>query len=166
MKDNFIKKPANQDEIDLYCFVGEALWKTQVVEQALSHSITLKLNSTVTKKEADEFLKKQQGYTLGKAVNLGDKEKLYSATLQADLYGFLDKRNWLVHKAMHESMDDFYEESKKELLFKKIKSISNDAERMQHEIELDLIDFCEARGKNMSGARQIINSRYGNPETK
>jgi hypothetical protein len=47
MEGNFIKIPANQDEITLYCFVGEATWKIQIVEQALSHSITLKLNPSV-----------------------------------------------------------------------------------------------------------------------
>ncbi len=41
MRDNFIKIPASKDEINLYCVLGEALLKTQMVEQVLSYSITL-----------------------------------------------------------------------------------------------------------------------------
>lgn len=40
MQENIIKIPANDQEIYLYTSLGEALIKTQVVEQALSHSIT------------------------------------------------------------------------------------------------------------------------------
>lgn len=36
--------PANEDEIALSTYTGEALWKIQTVEQALSCLITLKLN--------------------------------------------------------------------------------------------------------------------------
>ena len=44
MRENVIKMPSNKNEIDLYCFLGEALLKTQVVKHALSHSNTLKMN--------------------------------------------------------------------------------------------------------------------------
>lgn len=37
MKQNMNKTPANQDEITLYCLLGEALCKTQIVEQASSN---------------------------------------------------------------------------------------------------------------------------------
>jgi len=47
---------ANQDEITLYTYTGEALWKIQTVEQALSCLITLKLNFDANVEEADEFL--------------------------------------------------------------------------------------------------------------
>lgn len=100
MKDNITKIPANQDEITLYCFVGEALWKIQIVEQALSHSVTLKMNSAETKERADEFLKQQQTYTLGRAIKVAMREKLYSLSLQEELNTFLEQRNWLVHKAV------------------------------------------------------------------
>ena len=150
MKGNIKKIPANQDEITLYCLVGEALWKTQIVEQALSHSITLKLNPAATKEHADEFLKRHQSYTLGKAIKVTIKEKLYDLSLQDELKAFLDQRNWLVHKAMPESQHGLNWEDKKEELFQKIKSISDTAERIQREIEYDMINFCSSMGKDMS----------------
>jgi len=150
MKGNVIKIPANQDEITLYCFVGEALWKIQVVEQALSHSITLKMNPAETKERADEFLKQHQRYTLGTAIKVAIKEKLYDSSLQDELNAFLEQRNWLVHKAMHESQHGLNWEDKKEELFQKIKSISERAESIQREIEYDMINFCSSKGKDMS----------------
>ena len=44
MMKNVKKIPANESEINLYCFLGEALLKIQMLEQALSHSITIKMN--------------------------------------------------------------------------------------------------------------------------
>jgi hypothetical protein len=150
MREGKKKIPANQDEITLYSFVGEALWKTQIVEQALNHLITLKMNPDKTKEKADESLKQYQSYTLGKAIKLAVKENLYSLSLQDELNVFLEQRNWLVHKAMLESQNDLNTENKKEELFDKIKSISNKAESIQLEIEYDMINFCSSKGKDMS----------------
>lgn len=145
-----IRIPANEDEITLYCFVGEALWKIQIVEQALSHSITLKLNPAETKERADEFLKHHQSYTLGKAIKVAMKDKLYSLSLQEELSAFLEQRNWLIHKAMPESQHGLNWVDKKEELFKKIKSISDKAENIHREIEYDMISFCASMGRDMS----------------
>ncbi|HLK27934.1 MAG TPA: hypothetical protein VKT28_05090 [Puia sp.] len=147
---------ANQDEITLYCFVGEALWKIQIVEQALSHSITLKMNPAATKERADEFLKQHQRYTLGTAIKVAIKEKLYHPSLLDELNAFLDKRNWLVHKAMPESQHGLNWENKKEELFQKIKSISDRAEIIQREIEYDMISFCFSNGKDMSKILSLL----------
>ena len=106
MKEKLVFKPANQAEIALYCLMGEALCIIQELEEALSHSITLKKHSAVTKERADEILNEQRSYTLGKAIKLAGKEKLYLLPLQNDLEDFNQKRNWLVHKAMFESRDD------------------------------------------------------------
>jgi uncharacterized protein YdhG (YjbR/CyaY superfamily) len=149
MSKNSIKIPANENEISLYCFVGEALWKTQIVEQALSHSITLKMNPDETKEHADEFLKQHQRYTLGKAIKIAIDENLYSLSLQDELNAFLKQRNWLVHKSMPEGHNDLSTKNKREELFYRIKSISNKAESIQRQIEYDMIDFCSSKGKNM-----------------
>jgi hypothetical protein len=159
MKESIKKIPANQDEITLYCFVGEALWKIQIVEQALSHSITLKMNPAATKESADEFLKQHQSYTLGKAIKVAINEKLYNSSLQDELTGFLVQRNWLVHKAMSDSFHGLNWESKKEELFQKVKSISDRAENIQREVEYDMISFCSSKGKDMSKILALLKSQ-------
>lgn len=150
MRKNIIKIQANQDEIDLYCFLGEALLKTQMVEQSLSHSITLKMNPYVTKEQADQIIKQYQAYTLGQAIKIAVKENLYNVTLQNELNSFLQHRNWLVHKVICGNEEDFNAGNIKEDLFQKIKSISDNAEIIQRVIEYDMIDFCSSKGKNMS----------------
>lgn len=156
MKDNVIKIPANHSEINLYCFLGEALLKTQMAEQALSHSITLKMNPVETKERADEFLKQNQSYTFGHAIKIAIKEKLYDSSLQDALNNFLKQRNWLVHKVICGNEEDFNAGNIREELFDKIKSVSNNAESIQRFIEYDLIDFCSSQGKNMSETRELL----------
>jgi hypothetical protein len=156
MNEDVIKIPANRREIDLYCSIGEALLKTQIVEQALSHSITLKMNPAETKEKADEFLKQNQTYTLGQAIKIAVKEKLYNLKLQDELNAFLQERNWLVHKVICGNEEDFNAGNIKEELFHKIKSISNKAESIQYAIEYDLIDFCSSKGKNMSKIVELL----------
>ena len=156
MSENIIKIPASQDEITLYCYVGEAVWKIQIVEQALSFSITLKMNPTATKEHADDFLKQHQSYTLGKAIKVAIKEKLYDSSLQDELNAFLVQRNWLVHKVMAESQHGLNWENKKEELFQKIKFVSDRAESIQREIEYDMLNFCSSKGKDMPKLRSLL----------
>jgi hypothetical protein len=157
MRENVIKIPANKSEIDLYCFLGEALLKTQVVEQALSHSITLKMNPDETKERADEFLKQTQSYTLGKAIRIANEKKLYNLSLQDELNAFLQQRNWLIHKVIIGNEEDLNARNIKEELFHKIKSISDKAENIQRILEYDLIDFCTSKGKDMSASVALLN---------
>ena len=156
MKENVIKIQANNNEINFYCFLGEALMKTQMVEQALSHSITLKMNPAETKERADEFLKQNQSYTLGQAIKIAIKEKLYNLSLQDELNAFLQQRNWLVHKVICGNEEDLNAGNIKEELFNKIKAISDKAESIQCVIEHDLIDFCSSLGKDMSETLALL----------
>ncbi|GGH01506.1 hypothetical protein GCM10007415_42050 [Parapedobacter pyrenivorans] len=156
MKDYITKIPANDIEINLYCFLGEALLKTQLAEQALSHSITLKMNPTETKEKANEFLKQNQCYTFGHAIKIAIKEQLYSPSLQDSLNDFLKQRNWLIHKVICGNEENLNAGNINEELFNKIKSISDNAEIIQRLIEYDLIEFCSSQVKNMSEIRKLL----------
>jgi len=159
MKENIVFKPAGKDEVDLYCFMGEALCMIQELEEALSHSIILKKHYAMAKKQADDALNKHRNsYTLGKAVQLAERENLYPRPLQSALNDFYKERNWLVHKSMFESRDDIYSALSKDKLFQKIKSIADDAQKLQHEIELDMVNFCASKGRDMSKTLDVIKS--------
>jgi len=156
MKENVIKIPADNNEINLYCFIGEAVLKAQMLEQALSHSITLKMNPSETKERADEFLKENQSYTLGRAIKIAIKENLYNLSLQVELNAFLQQRNWLVHKVIPGNEEDLNAGNIKEELLYKIKAISDKAESIKCVIEYDLIDFCFSKGKDMSETLALL----------
>ena len=156
MEENIKRIPANNDEITLYCYLGEALLKIQMLEQALSYSITIKMNPYETKEKADEFLKKYQRYTLGQAIKIAINEKLYNLSLQNELESFLKKRNWMVHSVFIGNEEDFNAGNIKEELFQKIKSISDKAEDIKRVIEYDMIDFCSSKGKDMSKIKEIL----------
>ena len=156
MNVSIIKISANNEEIYLYTSLGEALIKTQVVEQALSHSITLKMNPDETKERADEFLRLQLRYTLGQAIKIANEKKLYHLSLEEELNAFLKQRNWLVHKVICGSEEDFNAGIIRKELLDKIHSISDKAEVIHRRIEHDLIDFCSSRGKDISNIRALL----------
>ncbi|MFC0778678.1 hypothetical protein [Flavobacterium sp. HJSW_4] len=156
MEKNVIKIKANNNEINLYCFLGEALSKTQLVEQALSYSITLKMNSKETKEKADECLKQNQGYTLGKAINIAISDNLYNLSLQDELNAFLQQRNWLIHKVIIGNEEDLNAGNIKDELLHKIKNISDKAESIQRALQYDLIDFCSSKGNDMSQTLSLL----------
>ena len=151
---------ASQEEIMLCTLTGEALWRIQLVEQALSHAITLKLNPEETKEKADVVLKTYQSYTLGKAIKKALENGLYEPTLQNDLNDFLVQRNWLIHKIYSEILEDINSLSKREKLFaelyQKVKSITNQAAKIQRSIEEDMIEFCKSKGRDMSEAIEML----------
>jgi len=156
MKENMKRIPANESEIILYCFLGEALLKIQILEQALSYSITIKMNPDETKEKADEFLKRQQRYTLGQAIRIALEKKLFNTAIQDELNFFLEQRNWLVHSVLIGNEEDFNAGNIKEELFQKIKSISDKAEDIKRVIEYDMIDFCSSKGKDMSKIKEVL----------
>lgn len=159
MKEIVNKIPANNAEITLYCFLGEALLKIQMLEQALSYSITIKMNPEETKEKADEFLKKHQRYTLGSAIDTALKKNLFNSALQEDLNSFLKERNWMVHNVIIGNEEDFNVGNIKEELFQKIKSISDKAEDIKREIEYNMIAFCSSKGKDMSKIKELLKSQ-------
>lgn len=132
----------------------------QHLEGALSVAITLKRDirypSRITKKEADNFLKKYRLITLGRAINLAKQSTNYSETLYNDLEELLKERNWLVHKLMIDHLDDMNVPQKRENLFQRIKAISNKSNTLQKTIEADLIKFSESVGLDMSRIRPYV----------
>ena len=151
------KRPASQGEILLFTMMGQAMLSIQVLEECLSASITIKVDMghprKISKVEADEKLKHRlRKYTLGGAIKEASKNKLYSEDIHSALGAFLKERNWFTHRIV----DDVYTPAKWDALFVRIKSIANEAHRIQRAIEDDLISYSEANGLDMSNVRATI----------
>lgn len=104
MSEQYSKKPASQNEINLYYLIGEAVCMVQILEDALSTSITLKKevkkHGTIPLEAANKQREKYRSYTLGNTINLIRNENLFSESLQESLKNFVLERNWLIHKFM------------------------------------------------------------------
>ena len=100
--------PASQADIALYTHMGQALFAIQILEDCLSHAITLKKDvkhpSNMEKVKADEILESYQSYTLGRAIKVVEKANIFPEQINEILIAFLPERNWLVHKSMREGM--------------------------------------------------------------
>lgn len=153
-----------QDVKDLYCLIGEAVCVIQHLEGSLSHSITLKKDvrypNSLSKDRADMCLKRNQRYTLGKAIQLANDNNLYPETFFSELRAFLDERNWLIHNFVCNNLDDMHTASKRALLLRRIKEITNKARKLQLAIEYDLIEFSESVGIDMSRVRSVMKQLY------
>lgn len=157
---NYKFKPASQQELSLYCFVGESVCAVQHLEDALSHSIVIKNEKTRIRTEADRLLEKHQSYTLGRAIKIVVKERLYPELLQQELKEFLSERNWLIHKSIAQGRDEWDLNVSREQLFSRIKAVSTQAQKLQQLIEEDMMEFAEANGVDMSRVREEINKHY------
>lgn len=87
----------------LYARMGEAIYQIQILEQALSHCITIKLNPDLAESDANGFLTRQQNSTFGTVVKLAAGKNVYAGKMQKALDALLADRNWLVHHAMRDS---------------------------------------------------------------
>ena len=160
MSEKYRFKPASQQELSLYCFVGESVCAVQHLEDALSNSIVLKKTKPRLRSEADQLLEKHRSYTLGKAIKIAEQGSLYPESLLQELREFLSERNWLIHKSIAQGRDEWDLNISREKLICRIKAITTQAQKLLQLIEEDLIEFSEANGVDMSRAIAEINKHY------
>jgi hypothetical protein len=150
---------ASQQEISLYLFLGESVCTIQHVEDAISHSIVLKKTMPRTKLEGGTLLEKYRTYTLGNAIKISEQANLYPDPLQKELKALLSERNWLIHKCIAQSRDEWDLDIGRQKLIHRIKAITTKAQKVLQLIEEDLIRFSEVNGGDMSRVKSEI-SRY------
>ncbi|MGB8467646.1 MAG: hypothetical protein WCE21_01460 [Candidatus Babeliales bacterium] len=142
-----------QNVASFYCLIGEAIWMIQHLEEALSHSITIKNDvkypRRISEEEAKGSLERYRSLSLDNAINFANNNNLYSDILYNDLAVFKKERDWLVHKLLRNNFEDMHAAPTRNRLFHRIKAISNKANMLQKAIEVDLIQFSEAVGMNL-----------------
>ncbi|RAJ17172.1 hypothetical protein [Olleya aquimaris] len=161
MIENLNYEKASDREILLYTCLGEALCAVQILEDALSHAIVLKKTEPNQKDIANTILKKQQKYTLGKAIFLAKKESLLPEPLIKEMIKIRDERNWLIHESVIENKEDYKSNNFFKRLSEKSKFIVLKANKLQVTIELDLIRYSEKKGIDTSNIRNFICKHYG-----
>ncbi|PWH82007.1 hypothetical protein DIS18_12125 [Algibacter marinivivus] len=154
-------KETSEKEINLYTCLGESLCAVQILEDALSHLIILKKTEPDQKKVADDLLKKQQFYTFGRAIKIAKDESLLPNSLETELSSLLKERNWLVHESITIDKNNYKTDSFFNELFKRTKSITLKAQKLKVSIELDLIEYSEKKGIDMSKVKNEMNKNYG-----
>lgn len=153
-------RPASEQEISLYCHIGEAVCTVQHVEDALSHSIVLKGFTPLSRIEADQYLEKHRKYTLGNAIGIASDKAVYSQPILIWLRGFLKERNWLIHNSVAQGSEALKTPENMDLFIDRIRGITKQAHDLLQIIEEDLIDFAEENGKDMSRVKAEIRRHY------
>jgi hypothetical protein len=159
MSEQHKEKSASQNEINLYCLIGEAVCMVQILEDALSVSITLKREvkkpGAIPLIEANKVREKYRSYTLGRAIKITKEAKILPKPLQEALENFVSERNWLIHKSLQNENEALSESNKR-----KIKSTCEKARALLESVETDLMQYSSSVGVDMSGVRAIIQKHY------
>jgi hypothetical protein len=137
-----------QQASTLYFLLGKAVWTIQHLEDALNTAIIIKNPDVNAKAEAEKLRKSYRKLPLGRAIERADKEQTFNEDLQKNLQDFLQKRNWLIHRCMHESVDDAGYIIEPENLFKRVESIHLSALSLKETIEIDLLEFAKSKGRS------------------
>ena len=159
MSEQHRKKPASQNEINLYCLIGEAVCMVQILEDALSALLTLKwevkIPCTIPLEEANNLREEHRSSTLGQAVKLIIKEKILPTQLQKALKDLVSERNWLIHKSIQNESDAQSESNKH-----RIKTICETARALLGSVETDLMQYSSSIGVDMSEVQTAIQKHY------
>lgn len=132
----------------LYVLLGSAVWSIQHLEDALNTAIAIKNPKATNRAEGDKIRNSNRELPLGKAIGRAEKEKTFDQAFQEKLKRFLAERNWLIHRCMHESVDDVGMVVDEDKLFSRIKNIELTALSLKEEIEFDMLNFCSSKGRD------------------
>lgn len=152
-------KASKKDKF-LYTCLGHALCAVQILEDAVSHAIVLKKTEPEQKIEAEILIEKQRKYTLGQVIKIAKEESLLPENLEIQLSEILSERNWLVHHCITEDKENYKSDAFYNSISKKTKTIATKAHILQISIELDLIDYAEKKGINMTNVKSKMNEHY------
>ena len=150
MNDAHKKQPLTpqQQASVLYTLLGRAVWSIQHLEDALNTAIAIKNPKATNRTEGDKVRNSNRELPLGRAIGRAEKEKTFDKDFQRKLKDFLKQRNWLIHRCMHESVDDAGVIIDENELFTKIRGIELSAISLKETIEIDMLNFCEENGRN------------------
>ena len=76
------------------------------------------------------------------------------------MFKLLTDRNWLIHESLTDNKDDFKSDEYFNKLFERVKAITLKAHKLQISIELDLIEYAEKKGIDMSKVKNDMNKYY------
>lgn len=144
-----LKTPSSYQEqaSTLYFLLGKTVWAIQHLEDALNMIIIMKQSEAYTKIKADDILKSYRKLPLGRAIERAKQEKTFDEKTQQRLQDFLQERNWLIHRCMHESVDEVGYIIEPEKLFKRIESIHLSAFSLKEKIEINMLEFVKSKGR-------------------
>ena len=75
--------------------------------------------------------------------------------LEERLRAFVDERNWLVHRSVHQNSDDILVQSKRRELIERVRRIYESAGTLKKELEKVVFAWGSARGLDEAEAERI-----------
>ena len=145
------RRQIDADELStLYALIGKAIWHLQHVEDALHTSITIKRDiktrGAKPAAEAQAILEQHRRNTLGKSLRMAREAAIFENALQERLDRFKEERDWLVHRSLHQSGDDLYEDEKRLSVMRRVELFSDEALALQKAVATDLETHVVAQG--------------------
>jgi hypothetical protein len=145
------RRQINEEELQyLYNLIGEAIWHSQHVEQALHTFVTLKkdikVRGSVSPEAGEELFKKNQRRTLGFSLKASSEAAVLSASLQKRVEAFKEERNWLIHWSLPSNGADLYLDTTRFALMERVKRLTVEARAIHGLIAEELEVFVCSQG--------------------
>jgi hypothetical protein len=146
-----MRRQISRDELDsLYRAVGKAIWKLQYLEDVLHSAIALKVDLReghgLSESEAWAALSNRRKLTLGRAIQIAEDKQVFPDELLIALREFKEKRDWLVHRSVHENSEDLYTDEGRARVFLRLSDILDAATALRDGLAEDLHAFHESHG--------------------
>jgi hypothetical protein len=147
----YMRRAPDFFEIDeLFRLQGKAQWFLQHTEDVLVQAIVLKYEirepQSIKENAANDILATYRKMTLGRLAHVAKKEQLFPPDLLKRLDFLVAERNWLAHRMVNQNRDDMNVSSKRKILFRRLATLSEEAQRIANLIAEDLFCFCESKG--------------------
>lgn len=145
------RRQINEEELQLlFNLIGEAIWHSQHVEQALHNFVTLKrdikVRGSVTPAEGAQLLEKKQRKPLGVSLKASREYGVLTILLQERTEAFKEERNWLIHWCVPSNSADLYLDTTRFALMERIKRLSNEARTIHGLIAEEIKEFVCSQG--------------------
>ncbi len=145
------RRQIHEEELQyLFNLIGEAIWHSQHVEQALHTFVTLKkdikVRGSVTPEAGERLFDKNQRKPLGVSLKASREAGVLSSSLQDRAEAFKEERNWLIHWCVPSSGADLYLDTTRFPLMERIKRLTIEARTIHGLIAEEIEAFVCSQG--------------------
>ena len=166
--------PYTDEDVDtLYRLLGKALWHLQHLENIVASFTAFKIlqakrekGKKISEAFAKDILANQQRGTLGPIIGAAKQHGSIPGPFAIRFEGFLEERNWLIHRCVKSEYLSLRNSSSKDELFNRIKKFSNEAINLQNEIHMLFESWYEGKGYNFAEAYKLAEEQLKNSEQR
>jgi len=140
---------------------GKAIWYAQFLEDAICTFVTMvrHLDSKISREDAYAYLDATRKRTLGQIRKQAEDLNIVPANLRERHLDFVDERNWLIHRAVNENLEDLLDSGRRPRLIARVERIEIEAKLLTKEMSKALFDLGKGIGWSDEAAEEMAREK-------